>query len=826
MKLNELTVHGFRAFPPEEQSFEFDGQNVVIEGDNGTGKSSVLAAIEFLVCGNLSHLGGPGTRDIRVSSHAPHQMADPEDCYVEGEFVTEDGQVGTVRRTADDSTNLSEISGEIDADSIDVSQWNDDHLILTRTQLTDFIESSPGDRGDELSSLLNLNGIQNRATGFNRAKSHVGDQYQTKKDRCERLIGDIGSALELELVFPLDQDDRNRILDRINDKLETLGTDQIESLDELSSALDAVDLEPSGEVQDSFYQDSTLRRVNDLSSEVSTRRETISQDLSSLSENIEEIQALETESLQELELFETAEGIITRETTECPLCGERHDEGYLHDRIAERQEHLSEIKELREQAEELRTNLSNEVEGLHSQVTELLHRFEQGLERGDHDSVADEVRNLNSLAEELTELSETLEDPIIEQDEQGRLEVRETNPDRLIPQWDSGTTSLNTIEGYMESLEARDELSDAHADLVRTLDALEDLDEDKDKVDEFNALRNELDTVTDLYSEARRTVLNDLYESIEEEFNQYYTTIHPDEDDIDLDLDFEGTDSVELEATHETERDSPLAYHSEGHIDTMGLCLFLALRQELGSLEVDIVMLDDVVMSVDKNHRRGVVRLLNEQFRGETQAVLATHDEVWADQLEKQGVIPRQNRISITNWDISTGPIFNEGKWGIVEEKLENDEPHAAAAHMRRTAEKVGHQAASRLSAPIEHSDYFELSDYIYGVSNRLKGHFKSAKRELEDGSETHEVAIEIDNERSDVMGEPQFNELNSMVHYNRDAWGQLSAEDLRDVMEHWKGIEDYLRCSECGSLLKYSRDGGWRWIQCDCRDIQIGYES
>ena len=176
-------------------------------------------------------------------------------------------------------------------------------MILTRAQLTDFIESSPGDRGDELSSLLNLNGIQNRATGFNRAKSHASDQSQTKKDRCERLIGDIESALDLELEFPLDQDDRNRILDRVNDRLGILGSDQIESLDELSSALDAVDLESRGEVQDPFYQDSTLSRVDDLSLEVSTRREPISQRLRSLAENIEEIQSLETESLQELELF-------------------------------------------------------------------------------------------------------------------------------------------------------------------------------------------------------------------------------------------------------------------------------------------------------------------------------------------------------------------------------------------------------------------------------------------------------------------------------------------------------------------------------------------
>ena len=43
----------------------------------------------------------------------------------------------------------------------------------------------------------------------------------------------------------------------------------------------------------------------------------------------------------------------------------------------------------------------------------------------------------------------------------------------------------------------------------------------------------------------------------------------------------------------------PHAFHSEGHQDSMGLCLYLALAERLTEGLIDLIILDDVVMSVD-----------------------------------------------------------------------------------------------------------------------------------------------------------------------------------------------------------------------------------
>ena len=68
-----------------------------------------------------------------------------------------------------------------------------------------------------------------------------------------------------------------------------------------------------------------------------------------------------------------------------------------------------------------------------------------------------------------------------------------------------------------------------------------------------------------------------------------------------------------------------------------GVCLFLALNEELAKGDLGLIVLDDVMMSVDTGHRKDVCRLLAEQFT-ECQFVITTHDKTWAKQLRQEGV--------------------------------------------------------------------------------------------------------------------------------------------------------------------------------------------
>ena len=68
----------------------------------------------------------------------------------------------------------------------------------------------------------------------------------------------------------------------------------------------------------------------------------------------------------------------------------------------------------------------------------------------------------------------------------------------------------------------------------------------------------------------------------------------------------------------------------------MGVCLYLALMKRLFGDRFTIALLDDVVMSVDADHRYQFCKLLKTQFPG-TQFIITTHDRLWAEQMKSAG---------------------------------------------------------------------------------------------------------------------------------------------------------------------------------------------
>ena len=123
-------------------------------------------------------------------------------------------------------------------------------------------------------------------------------------------------------------------------------------------------------------------------------------------------------------------------------------------------------------------------------------------------------------------------------------------------------------------------------------------------------------TLHDVFIGSRDGVLTDLYGEIKDRFVELYRDLHSDNENrfdatlepsdaaLDFEVDFYGRGSH-----------PPHALHSEGYQDSMGVCLFLALSEKLTRGVIDLIILDDVVMSVDWHHRRELCRVLAENFQ-------------------------------------------------------------------------------------------------------------------------------------------------------------------------------------------------------------------
>jgi wobble nucleotide-excising tRNase len=134
----------------------------------------------------------------------------------------------------------------------------------------------------------------------------------------------------------------------------------------------------------------------------------------------------------------------------------------------------------------------------------------------------------------------------------------------------------------------------------------------------------------------------------------------------------------------------PGAYHSEGHQDSMGLCLYLALMKHLQADNFTFAVLDDVLMSVDTGHRREVSKMLRSEFP-DTQFVLTTHDPVWLKYMQTAGLVEAKNQIRFRKWSVEMGPSVwvNSDVWTEIDEAVTDNRIKDAAATLRNYLEYI-----------------------------------------------------------------------------------------------------------------------------------------
>jgi hypothetical protein len=135
---------------------------------------------------------------------------------------------------------------------------------------------------------------------------------------------------------------------------------------------------------------------------------------------------------------------------------------------------------------------------------------------------------------------------------------------------------------------------------------------------------------------ARKAAVQNVADRVATQANAFYEEIHPGEGIATSTLTVRQatSGSMQLGSTFHGREAQPLLYYSESHLDTLGLCYFLAIRKlEIASSPAfKLLLVDDVLHSVDADHRTRLARLLKDHF-GDHQIFLVTHDKHFFDRL-------------------------------------------------------------------------------------------------------------------------------------------------------------------------------------------------
>jgi hypothetical protein len=283
------------------------------------------------------------------------------------------------------------------------------------------------------------------------------------------------------------------------------------------------------------------------------------------------------------------------------------------------------------------------------------------------------------------------------------------------------------------------------------------------------------------YGAVSTSVLEAIYDTVQQDFTTFYRHINRDDEDkfegrltpsvgkLAFDVDFYGRGKF-----------PPGAYHSEGHQDAMGLCLYLALMKHTLGDGFTLAVLDDVLMSVDAGHRREVCSLLKGQFP-KTPFILTTHDPVWLQFMRVEELI--KGSINFGGWTVESGPqVWREGDvWQEIAGKLAKSDVPGAAATLRRYLEFIATILADNLHAKVEYhaNGQYDLSDLWPAVTKAWKERLQEAKESAVSWGASATAVLAMQDEWKQRISDTKSDEwmINKAVHYN--AWANLQASEF-----------------------------------------------
>ena len=805
IKIQNITIKNFRGI--KELSIPFQGKSWVIHGRNGSGKSGVVDALEFALSGEIRRLSGEGQKDVNVKSHGPHVdfKDSPRTATVEAKMsLLEMGDFLSISRecSSPSKSKYTPPKGDL------VDKYNKysmgKELVLSRREILKFILSEPGKRSKEVQTLLKINKIDEIRLAL-QSLENKGKQLVTERKRTfEQSKNRLKKWIEVEEL------NEESILDLINKNRMTLGLKELLKLDEkiiITSGHRAEKNKKSFANKEELtneivyiesYFTSGLEKYNRLSS-------SFQKGYSSLLNKRGDVR-----SLSKLNFYKMGLDLI--DGGNCPFCETDWGQEELHKIINKRILNISGLKDIQTQL----ASCAIDIFGILRDIKDALYTLKEKVKR------INEIKSAEIL-KVIAELDSYLEDKPENTDSINRKIIENKNP-FSISNFLNLINEISAIKDVITKLPEKTSEEKVRGFLTVCQDRLDIYWEEK-RTYLYHVKKSEIaETMLKQFNFVVEDKLNTLYEDVQKDFSRFYQIVNQD-DELSFDGDFiaeKGALGFKVNF-YDRGKFPPAAYHSEGHQDSMGLCLYLALMKKILGTNFTLAIFDDVLMSIDSDHRKSFCKLLKTEFP-DTQFIITTHDEYWKKQMVTEGFISSSNTLNFKNWSIDTGPtVWNEkDSWSEIDEFLEKEDIPRASQTLRRLLEYFMDHMSIRLTARIPRSSSgdHDLSELLSCVTSRYGDLLKKAKvaaRSWED--ESLESSIKEEKKEFDGCLKKANSEMwavNGTIHFN--SWINMGKGDFQKVKEIYQNLIQHFKCSMCDTPLHViPLRGASEFLKCDC---------
>ncbi len=827
MRILELSVENIRGI--KKLNIKLDGNNTVIFGQNGTGKSAVVDAIDFLLTGDIARLSGKGCGYLKLSEHGCHvdSRDNLKDTIVRAKIGIDGKEVVVERSISKPKTYKVTPNSEKDFIAPFFKMAELGQHLLSRREILKYITSEAGERAKEIQSLLNLSNIENLRALLVSVRNSAESQYKNAESNMALAESAIKNILSLQSYS------RQQVLERINEMRGILGSKPISNI-----SVDDIKKDVVSQMFGGRENDITMEQLENTAKELSN---IISGEIVIVDEGEEkkvkhkeylvkkqsELMGIMDEVKQEAKikeyslykkLFEIGASLID-ESNICPLCGREWEGGDLREYLASKQEQNEVAKEKMKEIDETSSYLKQHID-LIARDVDILFRACKKLK---------DTKYSQQEHEKIKVLCETMSAAMLEP-----LMAYET--DKWPKQGIAGLLESEELTKMIETIgQIVKEMGAKYSQQQLAWDALTKMEEawgryvdsEKDYRKQEKS-KNRSDLLLGYFQEARDKILDGIYEKIKDNFENYYKTIHSEDEgafsseikhkeaELIMEVDFYGRGKF-----------PPHAVHSEGHQDSMGLCLFFALNRYLASDLINVVVLDDVVMSIDRNHRRSICSMLKKYF-ADKQLIITTHETAWAKQLRSEGIVDSDHMYHFVNWNIETGPIIEMEKdlWAKIDDDLARDDVPSAAQKLRRNAESFFENMCDLLEAKIVYKGHhrWDLGDYADSAVSAYKKYLSrainNAKKVNNNAKQTELEAISKNADEIIKRTNIERWAINEEVHYNK--WSEMAKNDFAPVVSAFKELFGLFTCS-CGSTISIMESVGEdkrKIVTCKCGKV------
>jgi len=791
---------------------EFGRKNFAISGPNGSGKSGVIDAIEFALTGEIKRLTGSGTKGLSVSEHGPHvdKAKFPGASFVElTVFLPKLGKSATIKRSIKAASKP-----EISPDEPEVREILDavaahPEITLSRRDIIRFILVEPTKRSQEIQALLKLDELGTTRAALNTTQNRLKSAHTSSQTSAKNAQDALTRHLGIETPS------KEQVLTAVNERRATLGLEAIQEL-KADTKLDA-GVETSGSAS-RFNKTSALKDVSALSEAAKGFDDLGAADVKVVLEGIERIEndpAL-FKIIQQRSLIEKGLELIDGAT--CPLCDlPWEDEDHLRAHLTEK---LGKAKEASALADSLSAAGSRLSQAISTVTSKLGAAIE--LNKANDIQADDEVAVFEDWRTELLALKGKLSS--VDQ----LLSLKEQFEDNWLKVPKSLNKSIDSLDKKVQAVPDQSAIVAAQTFLTTAQVRFRDFLRERRNEARAKKAAASAKAAYELYCKVMEAELNALYDEVQDDFSTYYREINEDDENT-FSAKFTPTaGAVNLEVNfYERGLFPPGAYHSEGHQDGMGVCLYLALMKRLFGDDFSFALLDDVVMSVDSGHRYQFCKLLKSHF-SDTQFVLTTHDRLWAEQMKSAGLVTSKSSLAFHSWSVDTGPLVESSGeiWDEIEASLDKGKVEIAALSLRRHLEYFATHLCDQIGAqPQFRADgNYELGDLLPAALSRMKTLLgKSVNAAQSWGKDTDkDAALALKKALSESSGTSQVEQwaVNKAVHYNE--WANFGKKDFQPVVQAFKDLLKLFHCDTCDSWLYATPRKVPEALRCSCGETNF----